>query len=82
MSEAFPETPEAVAFELLLAVAEAEGRPIRLRQQRQRRDSGGMNQRPPWPTSPRPELAESRYAIFLIGLPSWAATPFMRSPGR
>jgi len=46
MSEAFPETPEAVAFELLLAVAEAEGRPIRLRQQRQRRDSGGMNQRP------------------------------------
>jgi len=46
MSEAFPETPEAVAFELLLAVAEAEGRPVRRRQQRQRRDSGGMNQPP------------------------------------
>src|SRR5437762_7880653 len=35
-----------------------------------------------WSTSQRPALSESRYPIFLIGLPSWAATPFMRSPGR
>ena len=45
MSATYPETPEAVAWELTLAISEAEGRPMRREQQRRRRRGRNESER-------------------------------------
>ena len=64
MTAAYPETPEAVAWELTLAISEAEGRPIRRRPGR--KGNGGMNQPP------------REYVLDLAMVPDTPAQPHQR----